>query len=248
MTMDRRTLFTRRAFLGGGIGVAATLLVGCGGEESPPTATVAPVGSDGAVTVTPSAVRSGGSAGTVAPGRATGTSGAVASTIPVGIITSLTGAFPRPAQQFVEGFEYGLDYVTGGTGLVGGRQIAHVVEDDRGDSQVAVRVARALLDQGYRILTGSSDGACALAVGQLAAERGALFLCGPATADTVTGLNRHWGCLCLTDTPSLGLCEEVFDAPYPSALPAGVPGGGRPLGPQQREVDPGAGGRPRDFI
>ena len=176
--MDRRTLFTRRSFLGGGIGVAATLLAGCGGEASTPT-------------VTAPAARSGESAGTAAGERATGTPGAVAGTVPVGIITALTGAFPLPAQQFVEGFGYGIEYATGGTGMVGGRRITPVVEDDRGDSQVAARVARALLDRGYRILTGSSDGACALAVGQLAAERGALFLCGPATADTLTGLNRH---------------------------------------------------------
>jgi branched-chain amino acid transport system substrate-binding protein len=94
-------------------------------------------------------------------------------------------------EQYLEGFELGLDYVTRGSGVVGGYKIDYVVRDDTGVADTAVAAAKDLIGQGYKILMGSVVSGVGLQVAPLAEQNKVLFISGPAATDGLTGINPY---------------------------------------------------------
>lgn len=111
--------------------------------------------------------------------------------IRVAVVTSTSGPLAAYGEQYVSGFEAGLDYATDGTGVVNGRPIEVVYEDDTGDPAQATSVVTDLIGQGYKIVAGTVVSGVALQVGPLAAQNDILYISGPAAADGITGLNRN---------------------------------------------------------
>ncbi|MGH3440461.1 MAG: substrate-binding domain-containing protein [Nitriliruptorales bacterium] len=111
--------------------------------------------------------------------------------IRIGIVSSTSGLLASYGNQYVEGFEIGLDYATGGTGVVAGHPLEVTFHDDAADAEQATSIATDLVGQGYKILAGSVSSAAALQMGPFAAENQILFISGPAAADAITGLNRY---------------------------------------------------------
>lgn len=109
----------------------------------------------------------------------------------VGLITSKTGPLASYGEQYLEGFEVGLDYATDGTGEVGGRSIEVTERDDAGDPAKAVSAAKDLIGQGYTILGGTVSSGVALQVAPLAEQNQILYLSGPAATDEITGINDY---------------------------------------------------------
>jgi branched-chain amino acid transport system substrate-binding protein len=126
------------------------------------------------------------SIGAVAPAPA-----ADKSPVNVGIIYSKTGLLGVYGNEYLEGFQIGLDYATHGTGMAGGHKIVVSERDDAGDPAKAVAAAKDLIGQGYKILAGSTASGVALQMAPLAKENNILFISGAAAADGVTGNNRN---------------------------------------------------------
>ncbi|MPV89003.1 ABC transporter substrate-binding protein [Georgenia ruanii] len=111
--------------------------------------------------------------------------------INVGIITSTTGPLAAYGKTFTEGFEAGLDYATDGTGEVNGRELKVTFEDDGGDTDRAVTLARDLIGQGYTILGGTASSGIALSLAEQAEQNKVLYVSGPAATDALTGINDY---------------------------------------------------------
>lgn len=109
----------------------------------------------------------------------------------VGIVHSQTGPLASYGEQYIAGFEAGLDYATDGTGEVDGRPVEVTEVDDAGDPAKAVAAATDLIGQGYQVIAGSTASGVALQVAPLAEENQVLFISGPAAVDAITGVNDY---------------------------------------------------------
>lgn len=90
--------------------------------------------------------------------------------VTVGLITSETGALASYGEQYLHGFEAGLDYITDGTNIVGDTEIIVEVRDDGGDADKAVTAAKELIGSGVQILAGTASSGVALSVAEQAAQ------------------------------------------------------------------------------
>ncbi|MDN4474321.1 substrate-binding domain-containing protein [Demequina sp. SYSU T00192] len=114
-----------------------------------------------------------------------------ATEVTVGVITSESGVLAGYGEQFLAGFEAGLDYATDGTSMVGDTTIVVENRDDAGDADKAVTAAKELIGSGVNILTGTVSSGVALAVAEQAAQNQVLYISGPAAADAITGINEY---------------------------------------------------------
>jgi branched-chain amino acid transport system substrate-binding protein len=114
-----------------------------------------------------------------------------ASSYNVGIIYSRTGLLAAYGAEEVEGFKYGLSYVTKGTNKVNGKSINVTYVDDKTDAATAVNAAKDLIGQGYKIIGGTDSSGVALQVAPLAAQNHILYVSGPAASDAITGVNKY---------------------------------------------------------
>ncbi len=111
--------------------------------------------------------------------------------IRVAVVTSSSGPLAAYGNQYLEGFEAGLDYATDGTGAVDGRPIEVVFEDDAGDPATATSVVTDFIGQDYNIVAGTVVSGVALQVAPLAEQNDILYISGPAAADAITGINDN---------------------------------------------------------
>ncbi|GAA2990367.1 substrate-binding domain-containing protein [Microbacterium terrae] len=111
--------------------------------------------------------------------------------ITVGVVTSETGPLAGYGKQYLDAFRAGLDYVTDGTGEVGGTAITVEYRDDAGDPDKAVTVVKELIGSGVNIIAGTASSGVALAVAEQAEQNEVLYIAGPAAADAITGINDY---------------------------------------------------------
>lgn len=124
-------------------------------------------------------------------GNAENEGGAATTKVTVGVITSSSGPLASYGEQYLDGFNAGLDYATNGTNKVGETEIIIEEKDDAGDADKAVTAAKEMIGQGVNILAGSASSAVALAVSEQAAQNKVLFISGPAAVDALTGINKY---------------------------------------------------------
>jgi len=120
-----------------------------------------------------------------------GATAEVKDTVQVGIVTSQSGPLQTYGEQYLKGFELGLDYATGGTGVANGHLIETTIRDDTGVPDTGVAAARDLIGQGFKIIAGSVVSGVALQVAPLAEQNQVLFISGPAASDGITGINDY---------------------------------------------------------
>ena len=113
------------------------------------------------------------------------------STVNVGVIYCRTGPLADYGAEYIEGLQYGLKYVTGGTNKVNGHRLNITVEDETGTPATAVSEAKDLIGKGYKIIVGSCSSAVAIQIAPLAAQNQVLYISGAAAADAITGLNKY---------------------------------------------------------
>ncbi len=117
-----------------------------------------------------------------------GCSPAVGEPIKIGIVTDLSGALMAYGQESVRGFELGIEYATGGTNKVLGRDIVILVEDSAGDPETGRQKALKLIEQdGVHFLQGCASSAVALQIIPLAEQHRILFIVDPAADLRITG-------------------------------------------------------------
>ncbi len=112
-------------------------------------------------------------------------------TVTVGIITSETGVLASYGEQYLQGFEAGLEYATDGTSIVGDTEILVEYRDDAADADKAVTAAKELIGSGVQIIAGTVSSGVALSVAEQAAQNQVLYISGPAAADAITGINEY---------------------------------------------------------
>lgn len=123
-----------------------------------------------------------------APGGGGGEEGAP---VRVGLVTSISGPLAAYGEQYLQGFEACLDYVTDGSGEVAGRPIEIIERDDAGDPAKAVSEVTDLVGEGVQIIAGSASSGVATQVAPLAEQNDILFISGPAATDALTGINEN---------------------------------------------------------
>jgi branched-chain amino acid transport system substrate-binding protein len=117
--------------------------------------------------------------------------GGDAASVKVALITSSSGPLASYGEQYLQGFEAGLDYATEGTGEVDGIAVEVVRSDDGGEPDTAVSHARQRIGEGAQIIAGTASSGIAVQLAPLAAQNDVLYLSGPAATDAVTGVNSH---------------------------------------------------------
>jgi branched-chain amino acid transport system substrate-binding protein len=109
----------------------------------------------------------------------------------VGFIYPRTGILAAYGAEELEGFKYGLQYATNGTGKVNGKTLNITYQDDAGVAATGVTEAKDLIGQGVKILMGTGSSGVAVQLAPLAAQNQVLYISGPAAADAITGINRY---------------------------------------------------------
>jgi branched-chain amino acid transport system substrate-binding protein len=113
------------------------------------------------------------------------------SPVKVGLVYSKSGPLASYGEEYIQGFNAGLDYATKGTGKVDGHKVEVIERDDAGDPAKAVSAATDLVGQGVKILAGSTSSGVATQVAPLAEQNKVLFISGPAATDAITGINHY---------------------------------------------------------
>ena len=109
----------------------------------------------------------------------------------IGFIYPRTGILGAYGAEELEGFKYGLQYATNGTGKVNGKTLNITYQDDQGVAATGVTEAKNLIGQGVKILMGTGSSGVAVQIAPLAAQNQVLYLSGPAAADAITGINKY---------------------------------------------------------
>jgi branched-chain amino acid transport system substrate-binding protein len=109
----------------------------------------------------------------------------------VGFIYPRTGILGAYGAEELEGFKYGLQYATNGTGKVNGKTLNITYQDDAGVAATGVTEAKDLIGQGVKILMGTGSSGVAVQIAPLAAQNQVLYISGPAAADAITGINKY---------------------------------------------------------
>ena len=109
----------------------------------------------------------------------------------IGFIYPRTGILGAYGAEELEGFKYGLQYATNGTGKVNGKTLNITYQDDQGVAATGVTEAKDLIGQGVKILMGTGSSGVAVQIAPLAAQNQVLYISGPAAADVITGINKY---------------------------------------------------------
>jgi ABC-type branched-subunit amino acid transport system substrate-binding protein len=121
--------------------------------------------------------------------------------IKVGLVQSLSGPLAAHAREVVQGFTLGLEYATKGRGVVLGRKVQTIVEDDHLEPDAARRlVTRLCADDKVDLVVGTTGDAATLAVLPVAAEFRKVIVVEPAQADAITG--ERWNRYVFRTAPS----------------------------------------------
>jgi branched-chain amino acid transport system substrate-binding protein len=113
------------------------------------------------------------------------------SPVKVGVIYSKTGLLASYGAEYYDGLQAGLDYVTKGTGKVGGHPLQVSYTDDGGDPAKATAAMKTYIGDGYKIIIGTLDSGIALQLAPLAEQNKVLYIAGAAAADKITGINKY---------------------------------------------------------
>jgi branched-chain amino acid transport system substrate-binding protein len=106
----------------------------------------------------------------------------------VALIASKTGPLEAYAKQTIVGFNMGIEYATGGTGMVSGRKVVVIEKDDQGKPDVGkAALAAAYADDKVDLAVGPTASPVALAMLPVAEEYKKILLVEPAVADSITG-------------------------------------------------------------
>ncbi|WP_431780948.1 substrate-binding domain-containing protein [Streptomyces chumphonensis] len=111
--------------------------------------------------------------------------------VKVALVTSVSGPLASYGEQYLQGFEAGLDHATGGTGEVDGVRITVLEDDDAGDPAKGVSLVKKRIGQGVPIIAGTVVSGVATQIAPVAAQNRTLYVSGPAATDALTGINDY---------------------------------------------------------
>ena len=109
-----------------------------------------------------------------------------ASEIKIGLITTTSGPAASYGQAFVDSFEWGLSYYTGGKMSINGVKLSIVKKDDGAVPATAITQFKEMVADGTKIITGTAISGVAAQLAPLAEQNKVLYISGPAKADAIT--------------------------------------------------------------
>jgi branched-chain amino acid transport system substrate-binding protein len=110
--------------------------------------------------------------------------------ITVGLLTDASGSLAIYGPMIERGFALGLEYATGGTNKVYGREIKVVTKDTASNVDTGVSLAREAIEKDKaQYLVGSPNSSVALAVSGVAAQNKIPFIAVAAGSPDITGKN-----------------------------------------------------------
>ena len=115
-----------------------------------------------------------------------------ASEIKIGVITSTSGPLASYGSAFVDAFEWGLNYYTGGKMSVNGVKLTVVKKDDGADPTAATAAFKDMVSSGVKIITGTASSGVALTLAPLAQQNKVLYISGPAKNDAITSSKNQY--------------------------------------------------------
>jgi branched-chain amino acid transport system substrate-binding protein len=109
-----------------------------------------------------------------------------AADIKIGVITTTSGGLKSYGDAYTAGLEWGLNYYTKGTMMVGGSKLVLTKKDDGLDPAAATAAFKEMVGNGTKIIVGTVGSGVALTLAPLALQNKVLYISGPAKNDAVT--------------------------------------------------------------
>jgi len=111
----------------------------------------------------------------------------------IGLDNPLTGTYAINGKNELNGCELAIEQINAKGGILG-RPAKLLVEDSTsGDAGTAVQKARKLIERDkVNFLLGNINSALALAMAQVASEKGVLHIVPGGHTDAITGATCHW--------------------------------------------------------
>ncbi|HXZ47894.1 MAG TPA: ABC transporter substrate-binding protein [Usitatibacter sp.] len=124
--------------------------------------------------------------------------------VKMGLDNPLTGTYAALGKNELAGCEYGVEQINKAGGILG-RPVQLIVEDSTsGDAGTAVQKARKLIDRdGVEFLLGNINSALALAIADVANEKGKILMVTGGHTDAVTGKTCHWDVFRICNTTQM---------------------------------------------
>jgi branched-chain amino acid transport system substrate-binding protein len=108
------------------------------------------------------------------------------STVKIGVIASTSGPLKAFGDAYMDGLEWGLNFLTKGKMSVRGQKIELVKRDDGANAETASTQFKQLVADGSKIIVGTTSSTVALTLSPLAAQNKVLYISGPAKIDLLT--------------------------------------------------------------
>jgi len=127
-----------------------------------------------------------------------------ADVVKFGYANPLTGTYAAFGKNETIGCQFAIDQINAKGGILG-RQAQLLVEDSTsGDAGTAVQKSRKLIEDDHvNFLLGNVNSALALAMAQVASEKGILQICPGGHTDAVTGTSCHWNVFRVCNTTAM---------------------------------------------
>ena len=127
-----------------------------------------------------------------------------ADTVKIGLDNPLTGTYAAVGKNEMIGCQLAIEQINAKGGILG-RKVELLIEDSTsGDAATAVQKARKLIDRDQvNFLLGNVNSALALAMAQVAAEKGVLHVVPGGHTDAVTGTTCHWNVFRVCNTTQM---------------------------------------------
>jgi branched-chain amino acid transport system substrate-binding protein len=118
---------------------------------------------------------------------------AAAENVNIGVSEEITGVYAYPAKNELRGMQMAVDARNAKGGVLGGRQIRLIIEDNQNNPGTAVEKARKLFQvDKVDALIGTVNSAVSQATSNVAFEARKPFIDSGGHTDTVTGSQCHW--------------------------------------------------------
>lgn len=127
-----------------------------------------------------------------------------ADTVKIGFANPLTGTYAAYGKNEMIGCQLAIEEINAKGGMLG-RQVEFIGEDSTsGDAGAAVQKSRKLIDSDHvDFLLGNVNSALALAMAQVASEKGVLHIVPGGHTDAITGKSCHWNVFRVCNTTQM---------------------------------------------
>lgn len=125
-------------------------------------------------------------------------------TVKLGFANPLTGVYAATGKNEIIGCELAVEHINAKGGILG-RKVELLSEDSTsGDAGTAVQKSRKLIDRDkVNFLLGNQNSALALAMAEVASEKGVLHIVPGGHTDAITGATCHWNVFRVCNTTQM---------------------------------------------